>query len=147
DPAQLIDNVYAANTIDAIVGSLGASLILVVWMGSQHAQQVMILISALSALVASGSTAFGAESGVRLSKYSLLVSILIMAGYTELAIAAIHPLPARLVEYSRFTPLRGAANKTIYIKKSLTTSVTVSDLPDGIRNYHNAGKVQASSDP
>src|SRR5437773_2065852 len=29
----------------------------------------------------------------------------------------------------------------------LTASVAVSDLPDGIRNFHNAGKVQASSDP
>src|SRR5207245_9933011 len=31
--------------------------------------------------------------------------------------------------------------------EGLTASVAVSDLPDGIRNYHNAGKVQASSDP
>jgi spermidine synthase len=147
DPARLVGGVYAANTVGAIVGSLGASLIFVVWMGSQHAQQAMIVISALSALFASGSTAFGAESGVRLSKYSLLVSVLMVAGYTELAIAAVHPLPARLVEYGRFAPLRGAANKTIYVGEGLTASVAVSDLPDGIRNYHNAGKVQASSDP
>jgi spermidine synthase len=147
DPARLVGGVYAANTVGAIVGSLGASLIFVVWMGSQHAQQVMIGISALSALFASGSTAFGTESGVRLSRYSLLVSILIVAGYTELAIAAVHPLPARLVEYGRFAPIRGAANKTIYVGEGLTASVAVSDLPDGIRNYHNAGKVQASSDP
>ena len=31
--------------------------------------------------------------------------------------------------------------------EGLTASVAVSDLPDGVRNYHNAGKVQASSDP
>jgi spermidine synthase len=122
-------------------------LIFVVWMGSQHAQQAMIVISALSALFASGSTAFGAESGFRVSKYSLLVSALIVAGYAELSIAAVHPLPARLVEYGRFAPLRGAANKTVYMGEGLTASVAVSDLPDGIRNYHNAGKVQASSDP
>src|SRR5207302_5907027 len=93
DPARLVGGVYAANTVGAIVGSLGASLVLVAWLGSQHAQQALIVISALSALLASGSTAFGAESGVRLSKYSLLVSVLIVAGYAELAIAAVHPLP------------------------------------------------------
>ena len=147
DPARLVGGVYAANTVGAIVGSLGASLILVVWMGSQHAQQAMIVISAISALLASGSTAFGAESGVRLSKYALLVSILIVTGYTELSLAAVHPLPARLVEYGRFAAIRGAGNKTIYVGEGLTASVAVSDLPDGIRNYHNAGKVQASSDP
>src|SRR5207248_561999 len=56
DPARLVGGVYAANTVGAIVGSLGASLIFVVWMGSQHAQQALIAISALSALLASGST-------------------------------------------------------------------------------------------
>jgi spermidine synthase len=147
DPARLVGGVYAANTVGAIVGSLGASLIFVVWMGSQHAQQAMIVISALSALFASGSTAFGTESGARLSKYSLLVSVLMVAGYTELALATVHPVPARLVEYGRFAAVRGAGNKTVYVGEGLTASVAVSDLPDGIRNYHNAGKVQASSDP
>ena len=147
DPARLVGGVYGANTVGAIAGSLGASLLLVSWIGSQHSQQLMIILSAISALFASGATAFGAESGTRLSKYSLAVSLLIVAGYTELALATVHPLPARLVEYGRFAAVRGAANKTIYMGEGLTASVAVSDLPDGIRNYHNAGKVQASSDP
>ena len=147
DPARLVGGVYAANTVGAIVGSLGASLILVAWIGSQHSEQLLIVISALSALFASGATAFGLESGKKLSKYALAVSILLIAGYTELLAAVIHPLPARLVEYGRFATVRGASNKTIYVGEGLTASVAVSDLPDGIRNYHNAGKVQASSDP
>jgi spermidine synthase len=147
DPARLVGGVYAANTVGAIVGSLSASLILVVWIGSQHSQQVLIVVSALSALLAAGATAFGVESGKTLSKYALAVSILLIAGYTELLIAVVHPLPARLVEYGRFATVRGATNKTIYVGEGLTASVAVSDLPDGIRNYHNAGKVQASSDP
>src|SRR5207302_2915311 len=147
DPARLVGGVYAANTVGAIVGSLGASLILVAWIGSQHSQQLLIVLSAVSALLASGATAFGAESGEKLSKYSLAVALLIVAGYTELALAVVHPLPARLVEYGRFAAVRGASNKLIYMGEGLTASVAVSDLPDGIRNYHNAGKVQASSDP
>src|SRR5439155_172592 len=98
DPARLVGGVYAANTVGAIAGSLGASLLLVAWIGSQHSQQLMIVISAVSALFASGATASGAETGTRLSKYSLAVSLLIVAGYTELVIATVHPLPARLVE-------------------------------------------------
>jgi spermidine synthase len=147
DPARLVGGVYAANTLGAIVGSLGASLALVVWIGSQHSQQLLIVLSAVSALLASGATAFGTESGKTISKYALAVSILIIAGYTELLIAVVHPLPARLVEYGRFATVRGASNKTVYVGEGLTASVAVSDLPDGIRNYHNAGKVQASSDP
>src|SRR5256712_7605755 len=147
DPARLVGGVYAANTVGAIAGSLGASLLLVVWIGSQHSQQLMIVIFAVSALFASGATAFGAETETRLSKDSHAMSLLIGAGDTELVIATVHPLPARLVEYGRFAAVRGAANKTIYVGEGLTAAVAVSDLPDGIRNYHNAGKVQASSDP
>src|SRR6185436_13589303 len=124
-----------------------ASLILVVWLGSQHAQQLLIVVSAISALFASGATAFGTESGKKVSVYALAVSLLLIAGYTELLIAVVHPLPARLVQYGRFATTRGASNRSIYVGEGLTASVAVSDLPDGIRNYHNAGKVQASSDP
>src|SRR2546425_9559653 len=66
DPARLVGGVYAANTVGAIVGSLGASLVLVAWIGSQHSQQVLIVLSAISALFAAGATAFGAESGKNL---------------------------------------------------------------------------------
>src|SRR5207237_10653823 len=63
DPARLVGGVYAANTVGAIIGSLGASLVLVAWIGSQHSQQLVIVIAAISAMFASGATAFGAESG------------------------------------------------------------------------------------
>ncbi len=39
DSAKLVGSVYAANTMGAIVGALGASLLLVITIGSQHAQQ------------------------------------------------------------------------------------------------------------
>src|SRR5207245_10021248 len=69
------------------------------------------------------------------------------AGYSGRVLARVNPLRARLVEYVRFAAVRGAGNKLVYMGEGLTASVAVSDLPDGIRNYHNAGKVQASSDP
>jgi spermidine synthase len=147
DPARLVGGVYAANTLGAILGALSASLVLVALIGSQRSQQLLIVLAALSALFASGATAFGAESGKKLSKYALAVSILLLAGYTELLVAAIQPLPARLVQYGRFANVRGQTNKSIYMGEGMMASVAVSEMPDGIRNYHNAGKVQASSDP
>lgn len=41
DPGRLVGGVYAANTVGAIAGSLGASLIMVGHLGSQHTQQVL----------------------------------------------------------------------------------------------------------
>ena len=52
DPARLVGGVYAANTVGAIVGSLTASLLLVVWVGSQRAQQLLIVLSVMSSLLA-----------------------------------------------------------------------------------------------
>jgi spermidine synthase len=51
DPARLVGGVYAANTVGAILGSLIASFLLVAWIGSQHAQQVLIVASLVSALL------------------------------------------------------------------------------------------------
>jgi spermidine synthase len=63
-----------------------------------------------------------------------------------LTISAVNPVPARLVEYGRFAAVQGNKNRTLYVGEGLTASVAVSDLPGGIRDYHNAGKVQASSE-
>src|SRR5262245_3889491 len=51
DSARLAGGVYAANTVGAIAGSLATSFILVPWIGSSHSEQVLIVISALSALM------------------------------------------------------------------------------------------------
>src|SRR5215470_4886322 len=47
DPARLVGGVYAANTVGAIIGSLGASLLLVAWIGTQHSQQVLMAVAAI----------------------------------------------------------------------------------------------------
>src|SRR5437763_327868 len=51
DAARLAGGVYAANTVGAILGSLVTSFALVPWIGSSHAEQVLIIASALSALI------------------------------------------------------------------------------------------------
>src|SRR3989441_8125996 len=45
DPARLVGGVYAANTVGAIIGSLGASLLLVAWIGTPHTQQGLIVVA------------------------------------------------------------------------------------------------------
>ena len=52
DPGRLVGGVYAANTLGAIAGSLGTSLLLAGVLGSQHVQQMLIGISAVSGVTA-----------------------------------------------------------------------------------------------
>ena len=57
-------------------------------------------------------------------------------------------MPAVLIAYGRYAAMR--ANDTaqfIYKGEGMMASVAVSRLSNGVLNYHNAGKVQASSEP
>ena len=135
DPAQLVGRVYAANTLGAIVGSLTASLLLVVWIGTQHAQQVMIVIAALSGLM------LLAES--RVSAMSLAVA----GGLAGLLVLGVRPVPGVFIAYGRYTATQLGQSEIIYSGEGWNASVAVSERPNGVRNYHNAGKVQASSEP
>src|SRR3954454_17178071 len=51
DAARLAGGVYAANTVGAILGSLVTSFILIPWIGTSHAEQVIIIVSAMAALI------------------------------------------------------------------------------------------------
>ncbi len=135
DPAHLVGGVYAANTLGAILGSLIASLGLVVWIGSQRSEQVLILVAALSGLL------LLAEA--KISTLALAGTALV-AGLLTLSI---QPIPGIFVAYGRYTATQIGQSEIIYVGEGWNASVAVSERSNGVRNYHNAGKVQASSEP
>ncbi len=157
DPARLVGGVYAANTVGAIVGSLSASMVLVAWIGSQHAQQVLMVIAAIAGSIilleplASDKTdrADAVDGAGRPGKSWwptawACVAIILVA----LVVRSVQAVPAVLVAYGRYASMR--VNDTaqyLYVGEGMTASVAVSRLSDGVLNYHNAGKVQASSEP
>jgi spermidine synthase len=153
DSARLAGGVYAANTVGAIFGSLVASFVLVPWVGSSHSQQVFIVVSAISALVMlePSSATEPAVSGAVATRYrsnlagtAWLAVAMIAAG---LLARSVHPLPGLLVAYGRYAATRVGQADIIYTGEGLNASVAVSQLSNGVLNYHNAGKVQASSEP
>src|SRR6188474_2640940 len=147
DPARLVGGVYAANTLGAIIGSVTASLLLVVWLGSQRAQQVLVIVSAVSALLMLESAAAEAES--RKSRFQFAGTLLLAGamGAAVLLARTIHPVPGVLVAYGRYAATRLGEGDIIYMGEGWNASVAVSRLSNGVLNYHNAGKVQASSEP
>jgi spermidine synthase len=160
DAARLAGGVYAANTVGAIVGSMATSFILIPWIGTSHTEQVIIIASALSALLmlepsfAAKATAEHANTAEKKDPASSARSAVM--GTAVLAIAmvsagllarSVHELPGLLVAYGRFAATRVGQANVIYVGEGLNASVAVSELSNGVRNYHNAGKVQASSEP
>jgi spermidine synthase len=147
DPARLVGGVYAANTLGAIVGSITASLLLVVWLGSQRAQQVLVIVSAISALLMLESAASEGEG--RKGRFQFAGTLLLAAamGGAVLLARTIHEVPGVLIAYGRYAATRIGDAEIIYKGEGWNASVAVSRLSNGVLNYHNAGKVQASSEP
>ncbi len=144
DPARLVGGLFAANTLGAIVGAIGAGLA-VAWYGSQHAQQFLMAVCAISSLVVISSALTTTASGGVL-RFAMVV-LVIGAGSAALAVRAVHPVPGLLVAYGRYAATRVGTAEYIYVGEGLNSSVAVSRLSNGVLNYHNAGKVQASSEP
>jgi spermidine synthase len=144
DPARLVGGVYAANTVGAIVGSLLASLLLVAWIGSQHAQQALGIVAALSGLIMLAPEVGTARGRFQIASMLLLIAATAGAG---LLVRTIPAVPGLLIAYGRYSATWVGQSDIIYTGEGLNASVAVSQLPSGVRNYHNAGKVQASSEP
>jgi spermidine synthase len=148
DSARLAGGVYAANTVGAILGSLVVSFLFVPWIGTSHSQQVLIVVSAISALLMlepsyAGAAVDGKKSW-NVGATALLAGAMVVAG---LLARSVHPLPGLLVAYGRYAATRIGQADIIYSGEGLNAAVAVSQLSNGVLNYHNAGKVQASSEP
>ena len=143
DPGRLVGGVYAANTAGAIVGALITGLVLVGTIGSQMSQQVLIGLAALSGLL----MLMPGEGEARKPLMSTPVVVIGVALIAGLLARVVPPLPGILVAYGRYAATWVGQNEIIYVDEGITASVAVSQTPNGVRNYHNAGKVQASSEP
>jgi spermidine synthase len=144
DPGRLVGGLYAANTLGAIIGSLGTGLVMVALVGSQLTQQLLIVASAAAGLLMLESLGSGANP--KLSRSSPVIFTLALAGALLLA-SSVPRTPGEVVAYGRFLPVRGIGADVIYMGEGLTASVAVTRGAGGILSYHNAGKVQASSNP
>jgi spermidine synthase len=152
DPGRLVGGVYAANTVGAILGAAGASMVLIPWLGTQQAQRLLIILSAASAflmfaplLSQSRAEASAGAKPRRLSFGDLsLVASPALAAWLALTVAQV---PWLLVAYGRYMVTWVGQADIIYMGEGMNSSVAVSLLPSGVRNFHVSGKVEASSEP
>lgn len=143
DTGHLVGRVYAANTVGAIVGALVTALVLIAAVGSQVTQQVLVASAAVGSLVL--LVPFTADFRRRVVR-----NVGVAAGVVAVSVLLIRwvpPLPGMLVAYGRYTATWLGQAEVLYYEEGVTASVAVTRMPNGVLNYHNAGKVQASSEP
>lgn len=149
DMGRLVGGVYAANTVGAIVGSLVASLVITQWVGSQAGQRGLIFLSAISALLVLAPAAAGevGQAGRKALRLGMVIALVLATGVAGLLVNRVPAVPGILAAYGRYAATWVGLTDIIYVGEGLNAFVAVTETSNGVRNYHNAGKVQASSEP
>jgi spermidine synthase len=155
DAGKIVGRVYAANTVGAIFGALLFSVVVIPNLGTQNGQRLLIAVALVSALVVFGSM-FNAppeETSRREGRSPLRLSMPEMAAIGVALLIAlvltmnVPKVPDGLVAYGRFLPTYTTEPRYLYVGEGMNSSIVVSEEESGARNFHVAGKVEASSLP
>ena len=155
DAGQVVGRVYAANTIGAIVGSVLFSVVAIPQFGTQQAERLLIIIAIVSSMVVFASMLRPAvsETPKREARAAAMLGSGHIAGIAAalfvavLLVAGVPKVPDGLIAYGRFLPTYTTQPKYLYVGEGMNSSIAVSEEASGARNFHVAGKVEASSLP
>jgi spermidine synthase len=139
DAGRVVGGVYAANTV-----GFGAFKPGFCRMVRNAARNGLIGVSAIAGLL---MLALAPSGGSAKANLKFAVMVLLAMVISGLLVVEVPELNKDFVAYGRFSPVRAGRSEVIYVGEGRMGLVAVSKLTDGTLNYHNAGKIQASSDP
>jgi spermidine synthase len=155
DPGRLAGGVYAANTAGAVAGAVGFGLVFIDSFGAQRAQEMLIGLTAVAALLLMAPAVFPFR---KKNSHYASAALVVLSSLLALVFAfSVPSVPGALVAYGRFL-VRNLAIRDpetrepfvpniLYIREGMNESVAVSALPSGFRNFHVSGRIEASSQP
>src|SRR5262245_20065870 len=138
DAAWVVGRMYASSAGGAGTGILVTTL--VPWIGSQHAQQGLILVSAATGLLMWWTA--GRRPRLQFSNAAVALLVAVVASLLALSVPTIS---AELIAFGRFLPERGRSSEVIYARETLHSSVAVTREVNGLLSYHNNGQLQVLS--
>jgi spermidine synthase len=153
DPGRVAGGVLGANTVGAIFGAVGFSMLIIPGAGTQGAQRLLVVLSAAAGLVAfapdlrrSGSAAAPRRLRARVRVAALLAGVVLVAG---LLAGGVPKVPDLLVAFGPRMPVEphlGDGLPFLYVGEGMNASVAVTGSAGGVRNFHVSGKIEASSE-
>lgn len=173
DPGRMVGAVYAANTVGAILGALGFSVLVIPHLGTQWAERLLIIVAAASAIIALSSFILQRHSDNRQKTpesrhlFSGVVLTALALIVVAFLVATVSRIPWMMVAWGRFSaaymaqaapdiidekkdPPKGSSPSLwycTYMGEGMNVSIAVTKTAAGARFFHGAGKVQASSMP
>jgi spermidine synthase len=137
DPGRLVGEVYAANTLGAIAGALGASILLIPWIGTQQTQRLLVALSAIAAV-----TMFALVSRGWRRAAVVLASVAVAVGL----VWTVSKVPWIAVAYGRRMAITDNPGDLLYMGEGMNSSIAVTEPEPGKRYFHVSGKVEASTE-
>lgn len=128
-----VGRAYATNTLGAIFGGVGASLMLVPMVGTQGAQQLLLALCAIAAVLAAAQVS---------SRSAILVTACAFVAWLGPRVPGI---PWELVAYGRQVAASDYGARPLFVAEGMNSSVAVTETPNGGRFFHVSGKTEASS--
>jgi spermidine synthase len=148
DSGQLVGRIYAANTLGAIIGALACSLLLIETIGTRQIERLLIALSGAGGMLMcwprrtdQGRQEHPARGGI--GPGLLLGGGL---GLTALLAWGVPAVPWELVAYGRYLPTETEVGSCLFMGEGMNSSVAVSELSSGVRNFHISGKIEASTE-
>jgi len=154
DAGLLVGRLYAVNTLGAILGAIGSSIVLIGWLGTQQTQRMLVALSAVSGLLvlfhafrsAQVEPAITNERGQCYTTPKEASLGITAAALAVFLVWIVPPAPWPLVAYGRYLPEKRELGTLLYMGEGMNASVAVTELESGVRNFHVSGKIEASTD-
>lgn len=140
DPARVAGGIYAINTLGGIIGALGVSLILIPWVGTQQSTRLILILTAVSALVALVPLL---KKGRILPAIGLLASMAI-AGLCAWGVPGV---PGDLIAYGRRMGTYKGLSQILYVAEGRNSSVAITRWSNGTVYVNVNGHVEATTEP
>jgi len=131
DAGRLVGEVYGANTVGAILGSIGFSLIFIPRIGTQHSEQLVIALSFLAAIVLQKLSAKTAGA-------------ILAAGLVAWSVPAI---PWKLIAFGRRLATTPGNWTPLYVAEGMNSSIAYTKYEGVTTYFHVSGKTEASAEP
>jgi spermidine synthase len=145
DPARSSGAVYAANTGGAIVGALVVSFWAIPTFGTKWAEQFLVVLAGLSAAVVFYATRLGRAATSDRSAWEIPPPWALAIGL--LAAASLPGLSKVFLAHGRYIWWVNPGDQFPYVSEGASSTVAVHIAPDGYKNFHVSGRVEATNNP
>jgi spermidine synthase len=129
-----VARINAINTAGALAGAIAFTLIGIPKLGSHDAQQALVI----------GATASSLLLLLAIPDRAKAIRLGVIAAITAMALWIVPPVPGRLIAYGRSVNSWDSIARFLYLGEGATASIAVTEGKGGAKQFHIAGKVEAS---